>query len=105
MWLPADIGRVRPALRPVLPSLLGTLQRHGLAARGDSLIDPFGRTARTMQQRWISDVAEKLPTAAGGLSPVRGNVDFYAPADSWLPTELGEEVLNVLFEAGAEFDG
>lgn len=102
IWLPGDIVAVRPALRPVLPSLLGTLQRHGLAAQSDDPGDPFGRTGRAMQQRWISEVADKQ-RAAGVVSPVV-NAQFYAPAGAWLPTQLGEEVLDALLEAGAAFE-
>ena len=56
-----------------------------------------------MQQRFISDIAEKLPTGAGGLGAVRETVNFYAPADSWIPTELGEDVHTARLEAGAAF--
>jgi hypothetical protein len=100
IWLPGDIALVRPALRPVLPSLLGTLQRHGLAAQSDNPGDPFGRTGRTMQQRFLGDLALKQGSGAN-LGAVAG----YAPAGSWLPTELGDEVLSALIEAGAEFAG
>ena len=86
----------------VLPSLLGTLQRHGLAAQSDDPGDLFGRTGQALQQRWISEVAEKQ-RAAGGLSTVV-STQFYAPAGAWLPTELGEEVLDALLEAGAAFE-
>ena len=57
-----------------------------------------------MQQRFISEVAEsQAASAAGGVSPIVGNVQFHAPAGSWLPTELGEEVLDALLHAGAAF--
>jgi hypothetical protein len=98
IWRPGDIGLVRPTLCPVLPSLLGTLRRHGLAAQSDNPGDAFGRTIRAMQQRFLSDVAVKQGSGAD-LGAVAG----YAPAGDWLPTELGEEVLNALLEAGAEF--
>jgi hypothetical protein len=54
IWLPGDIALVRPRLRPVLPSLLGPLQRHGLAAQSDEPGDPFGRSGRAMQQRFLA---------------------------------------------------
>jgi hypothetical protein len=101
VWLAADIRAARPTLAPVLPSLLGTLARHGLAAQSDEPGDPFGRTGRAMQQRFMSDVAQRQ-REVGNLSPVV-NVQFYAPVGSWLPTELGERVLNELLEAGADF--
>jgi hypothetical protein len=100
IWLPGDITLVRPSLRPVLPSLLGTLQHHGLAAQSDDPGDPFGRTGRTMQQRFLGDLALEHGSRAN-----LGAVEGHAPAGSWLPTELGEEVLNALMEAGAEFAG
>lgn len=84
IWQATDIARVRRhrPLRLVLPSLLGTLHRHGLAVQNDEPGDPFGRTARTMQQRWISDFAQQQQTASGSVSPILGNVQFYAPAGS-----------------------
>lgn len=103
IWPAADMAVLRPALRPVLPSLLGTLNRHGLAAQSDQPGDPFGRSHRTMQQRIIGEVAQRQ-RAAGNVSPVV-NTQFYAPAGAWLPTELGEEVLNALIQAGADFAG
>jgi len=41
--------------------------------------------------------------SAGGLSTVV-STQFYAPAGAWLPTELGEEVLDALLAAGAAFE-
>ena len=99
IWSAGDIALARPTLRPLLPSLLVTLQRHGLITRSDNPADPFGRTGRAMQQRFLSDLASER--GGEGL----GNVPGYAPAGSWLPTELGQEVLSALLEAGAEFAG
>jgi hypothetical protein len=98
IWSPRDIALLRPMLRPVLPSLLGTLQRHGLISQSENPGDPFGRTGRAMQQRFISDLESKQ-----GSGENLGAVEGYAPAGSWLPTELGQEVLDTLLEAGAEF--
>lgn len=97
IWLPSEMAAVRPKLRPVLPSLLGTLQRHGLTVQSDNPSDPFGRTGRTMQQRFLSDRASQQGTWAN-LETIAG----YGPAGSWLPTELGQEVINALLAAGAE---
>jgi hypothetical protein len=99
VWQPRDIVLARPTLRPVLPSLLGTLQRHGLIAQSDNPGDPFGRTGRTMQQEFLNDLASKQ-----GSGPNLGSVEGYAPPGSWLPTEFGQEVLNSLLVAGAEFN-
>jgi hypothetical protein len=103
IWLERDIGLARPTLRAVLPSLLGTLQRHGLATQSDNPGDPLGRTGRALQQRFISDLADRRRTGAGDPAPGLGAIEAYAPAGSWMPTELGEEVLNALLQAGAEF--
>jgi hypothetical protein len=98
IWLPGDIIAARPSLRPVLPSLLGTLHRHGLAALSDNPGDPFGRTGHAMQQRFVGAALSEGATAAE-----LGNAERPAPAGSWTPTELGEAVINALLEAGAEF--
>jgi hypothetical protein len=95
IWHPADIGSARPRLSPALPSLLGTLQRHGLVTRGDSADDPFSRTGREMNQRFVSDLAARHQNA--------GAIPGYAPSRAWVPTELGQEVMDLLLEAGAEF--
>ena len=72
IWSPGDIGLARPALRPVLPSLIGTLQRHGLAAQSSNTGDPFGRTGKTMQRRFISDLAAQQGGARSDLGTVEG---------------------------------
>jgi hypothetical protein len=107
VWEVAEITEARPSLRPVLPGLLGTLQRHGLAARGENPADPMGRTAKSMQQRFVAD---RLMWGVPGL-PSDGEyhgsdawaIDLQASTLTWQPTELGEEVLNELLAAGAEF--
>jgi hypothetical protein len=98
VWDPGDIFLVRPNLRPVLPSLMGTLQRHGLAVLSDNSGDPFGRTGDAMQRRFMGDLASKQGSWADLENVVR-----YAPAGSYLPTQLGQKVLDALVEAGAEF--
>jgi hypothetical protein len=76
IWLAADIVVVRPALRPVLPSVIGTLNRHGLAVQSDEPGDPFGRSHRKTQQRFISEVAERQRATRSSTSarcwPSRG---------------------------------
>lgn len=98
IWLTSEMVAVRPTLRPVLPSLLGTLQRHGLVIQSDNPSDPFGQTGRAIQQRFLSDRAAQQGSWAN-LETIAG----YGPAGSWLPTELGQEVINALLAAGAEF--
>jgi hypothetical protein len=56
---------------------------------------------RQLQSRH-EPVAAQRQRELGNMSPVV-NVQFYAPAGSWLPTELGERVLNELLEAGCDF--
>jgi hypothetical protein len=48
-----------------------------------------------MNQRFVSDLAARHQNA--------GAIPGYAPSRAWVPTELGQEVMDLLLEAGAEF--
>jgi hypothetical protein len=71
-WTVVQIGSARPRLVPVLPSLLGMLQRHGLA------------------------IEEPGSGNIGPTANLRGK-----PQSTWSPTELGELVYLRFKEAGA----
>ena len=71
-WTVMQIGSARPRLAPVLPSLLGLLQRHGLA------------------------IEEPDSGNLGPMANARGK-----PQPEWSPTELGELVYLRFKDAGA----
>lgn len=96
-WMPWEIATIRPWLLPVLTSLSGTLHRHGLMARNtaqfyDAIQKMFDKEDRTLAWRKGQQRADKQKPAAYRL----------LPAESWSPTELGEQVLDRFREAGAE---
>lgn len=99
------IGMARAPLRPVMSSLLGTLQRHGLAVQNDNVTEAIQKYSQKLEQ----ETARRIPRpnrSNAGLSPVPRvsptAVKNMTPAPSWSPTELGEQVLSRFREAGAE---
>lgn len=100
-WTAHQIVTVRPQLRPVLTTLLGTLQRHGLAAENDSapkaleqldkgLVQQVNRQAGQMQRGRQTRPITLRETMVRNVEP------------SWSPTELGEKVLEYYRLAGEE---
>lgn len=91
-WTAAEAGRYRPHLKPVLPTLLGALQRHGLIMQDDITVVTMAKIWEEMEQRapWRQD--------APGLLSDRF-IDL-APQQSWSATDLGELLLERYREAG-----
>ena len=105
IWTTGQIGQARPPLRPVLSSLLRTLQRHGLAAQNDTTGDVFQADfakARPGVQRAAGQARRHGKNAQP--NPSFRNLASVAPVVSWSPTELGEQVIDALLEAGASFE-
>ncbi|MGH3158813.1 MAG: hypothetical protein ACRDNF_19890, partial [Streptosporangiaceae bacterium] len=101
MWSVSEIVVVRPQLRPVLGSLLGTLQRHGLAAEDDG--------AREELKQLTDDLVQQVNQHAGQMQRSRRSnpVTLRDPTlrgvePSWKPTELGETILGYYRLAGEE---
>jgi hypothetical protein len=94
IWSARQIGEVRPPLLPVLTSLTGTLQRHGLAAQYDDTPSVLEKYARQF------DSAMAGSSAAVSEHSLRN----ITPAPRWSPTELGERVLGYYELAADEFD-
>jgi hypothetical protein len=105
-WPVHLIEKARPQLRPVLSSLLGTLQRHGLVTENnhtDEAIEIFAQSLGRKMRR---------PPTRLGVQLRTGNLPFpedrevseiirnIRPAD-WSPTELGELVCIRFYETGA----
>jgi hypothetical protein len=97
VWSSSMISLVRPNLKPVALSLFGTLQRHGLAIETDQFRTRAG-IARAVN-RPPDEVLKDTIKAANLAIGLRGDGDD----KDWLPTELGEEVINCLLEAGGIF--
>ena len=108
-WTTQQIETVRPMLRPVLTSLLGTLQRHGLADQNDQtprLLEHFSKELHRQTVRRGS--GPEAPRSGDGtlLPPTisTATMNMLAPAPSWEPTELGERILEYYQLAAREFD-
>jgi hypothetical protein len=100
-WTAPQISAARPQLAPVLTTLLGTLQRHGLAAQND--------TAPEVLKQLSEDLMQQVNRQAGQMQrgqqmkPItlqRSTIRDVEP--SWSPTELGEKVLDYYRLAGEE---
>jgi hypothetical protein len=93
-WTLRQIASARPPLVGVAPSLLGTLQRHGLAVENDNT----GEALERYQQRLEDAIGRQYqqdgrggafrPTGVPQVMDPRG----LAPERTWSPTELGETV-------------
>jgi hypothetical protein len=101
IWTSPQICAVRPQLRPVLTTLLGTLQRHGLAAQND--------TAPEVLKQLSDDLTQQVNRQAGQMQSGRmmKPITLQKPRvrdvePNWSPTELGEQVLGFYLEAGVE---
>jgi len=91
------IVEARPNLAPIVPSLLGTLQRHGLIVQNDNTGEAV---------RWYSEESEEQPGdryARYSTSSVPDRKRT-APESTWSPTELGEQVFLRFRDAGTELE-
>lgn len=100
-WTIRQIRSARPRLAPVIPSLLGTLQRHGLAVQNDNTPQAIRQHQRQLEQ---ASARQNAQDARRGNRP-RGvprvtNVERMVPEPTWSPTELGEQVLLRFRDAG-----
>jgi hypothetical protein len=104
-WTGPEITNVRPALRPVLTSLIGTLVRHGLAEYVDQTRPALDQLGREMQGR-INQQAAFIRGSTGHPMTFPPRPPIAPTAERiWSPTELGELVLGFYEEAGAEAGG
>lgn len=98
-WTLPQIVSVRPALEPIVTSLIGTLERHGLAVQNDNIaeaIETYSRAneedvrRRTMRGGAGQPTVPAAPRKLSSLTILGG----VAPEESWSPTPLGERVLD-----------
>jgi hypothetical protein len=99
------MARARPNLVPLAPSLLGTLQRHGLAVQNDKTSEAIEEYAQALEKQ-IAEYERQRTTGAhrfrrppGVPSPAKP-----APEPTWSPTELGEQVFLRFHEAGTKLE-
>lgn len=93
IWSAREIGQARPPLQPVITSLIGTVQRHGLAVEASPLPGVLAR------------YAQELDRSQRGNAPKISEFSMrqITPPPRWSPTELGERVLRYYHLAANEF--
>jgi hypothetical protein len=100
-WSRGQVARARPNLGPLAPSLLGTLQRHGLVIQNDKTGEAIEKYAQAIEK----DVANYEQLRPSGAHVTRRtpnvlNPAGVAPERTWSPTELGEQVYLRFLDAG-----
>ena len=104
-WSRELIALARPSVAPIAPSLLGTLQRHGLAVQNANTDETVERLQRAVESAF-SQMYEYV-RAGGGYSTrgaARLNTHDVAQEPTWSPTELGEQVFLRFRDAGTDLD-
>jgi hypothetical protein len=100
-WSREQIAHARPNLAPLAPSLLGTLQRHGLVVQNNNADETVERLQRVIESAF--NQAYEHVRAGGGYSSQgapRLNTHDVAQEPTWSPTELGEQVFLRFRDAG-----
>jgi hypothetical protein len=96
-WTTYQIEKARPTLQPVLTSLIGTLQRHGLIQQFDDTPGILARFSERMRDETsrVGIRADQRITADSLLPPTISEMDALGVTleRRWSPTELGEHVL------------
>lgn len=83
-WTTDRIAHVRPALKPVLPGLLGTLQRHGLAETDSNMAKALEKYGKAVQ-----DQARNDSSGVMGRPPTAFMLQREMPPIEWTATALG----------------
>jgi hypothetical protein len=104
-WSGREIAYARPNLVPLAPSLLGTLQRHGLVIQNDQTRKAIERYAKAAEQKADEQLARQRGGRRHPAVPRVGNPGRLVPERSWSPTELGEQVYLRFRDAGTDMDG
>jgi hypothetical protein len=105
-WSLTLIAYARPNLAPLAPSLLGTLQRHGLVVQNDKTGEAIENYAEALERK----LGEQFAREGRGGSfrpssvPRVHNAGALAPEPTWSPTELGEQVFLRFRDSGAAPD-
>jgi hypothetical protein len=96
-WATWQIREQRPRLAPVAPSLLGTLQRHGLAVQNDNTPQAIERYQQQLEE---ADARQHPGLTFGPAVPRVTDAGRMVPEPTWSPTELGEQVYLRFRDAG-----
>jgi hypothetical protein len=92
-WSHDQITYIRPRLAPIVPTLLGTLQRHGLVVQNDNATEAIERVAKELAKDTARFEREGGSRAFHPSGPPHvSNAGRLVPALTWSPTELGEQV-------------
>jgi hypothetical protein len=106
-WTLTEIIGARPALEPVMTSLIGTLDRHGLAVQDYRLAEAIENYSRANAE----DIRQRTQRGGGGTPTVPAAprklsaltvLGGIVPEETWSPTPLGERVLGYYHQAAAE---
>lgn len=105
-WTQRQMTSARPSLAPVLPGLLGTLQRHGLAVVESDLaeaLEKYGkeveREAKSQSSRLTRSSTTRAIRVPKAISAFR--LRNLVPDGHWSPTEFGEAVFAYLVGVNA----
>ena len=104
-WTAWQMKTAAPSLEPILGSLIGTLERHGLIDRNDltaEALTKFSEASRRESDRRNSVNWDKRQQRL----PVIGSFEAerIVPKPSWSPTTLGEQVLGYYDLASTKYD-
>ena len=100
-WPDHRIVAVRSQLRPVLTSLLGTLQRHGLAAENDQTSGALENFSKDLVQQ-VNRQGGQVQRRGQARPVTLRETTVRSAGPSWSPTELGEMILDYYRLAGEE---
>jgi hypothetical protein len=102
-WPMQLIAHARPRLAPLAPSLLGTLQRHGLVVQNDMTGEAIENYGQALEKK-IADYEQQRIAGTHRLRrpPNVINPAKLAPGPTWSPTELGEQVYLRFRDAGTK---
>jgi hypothetical protein len=103
-WSAEQIIQARPTLRLVLPSLIGTLQRHGLVVQNDETPGALAKVSEQARDSLRRGSSGGRPWRDAPVMPTTPEIRLITTAPTWSPTELGERVLGYYQLAAAEFD-
>jgi hypothetical protein len=94
-WTAGQMTAALPSLAPVLGSVIGVLDRHGLIEQNDSTAEALTKYSAEVRRRDVG----RQPRAISSLDATR-----ITPLPSWSPTALGEQVLGYYELAAAAID-
>lgn len=102
-WPRELIAHARPNLAPLAPSLLGTLQRHGLVVRNDNAGKAIERYSEEFEKKFADYEEQGRAGAFRPYGPPKVlNPAGLVPEPTWSPTELGEQVYLHFRDSGTE---